>query len=66
MPENLKSLLKKALTEYPKNVLALCLALLGPADPDLASIVRAWPEISEQQRHRIFRIVQGESSGSEK
>jgi hypothetical protein len=44
-------------TQNQENVLAVCLALLEQKYPDLAGIVRAWPELPEALRAGIVAMV---------
>ena len=44
-------------TQNQENVLAVCLALLERENPDLAGVVRAWPELPDAVRARIVAMV---------
>jgi len=59
--QNPKSLPNKGLTETTENDLARCLALLSGQNPDLATVVRAWPDLPVGVRQQIKEII--ETSG---
>jgi hypothetical protein len=55
--ENANQLNNQALTEASENVLASCLALLTPKYPDLASVVKGWPDMPEHIKQTIKTLL---------
>jgi len=53
-------LLKEALTENPKNVLALCLALCERIEPDLQEVIEAWPDLTDGKKRQIKKLIEGQ------
>jgi hypothetical protein len=51
------------LQQTDESVLASCLALLFPKYPDLASIVKSWPDLPEQSKAGILAIAQYFTTG---
>ncbi len=54
----------KALTENSIPVLATSLDKLLQKDPDLASVIKAWPELPEHIKAAIKTLVQSHSKGT--
>ena len=46
------------LSESAESVFARCLALLDERRPDLAAVIRAWPDLAELVQAVILAIVQ--------
>jgi hypothetical protein len=55
---NSKAPVNKQLTQNEKPVLATCLANLVQIYPDLAELVKAWPELPEDTKKSIKALVQ--------
>jgi len=53
----------KRLTEKEKNDFAIYLANLLPKEPELCQIIEAWPDLPEQVKETINKLVEKHTAG---
>ena len=56
---------KSSTSEPADDHLASCLALLAEKSPDLAAVVKAWPDLPEAVRAGIVAMVKASNEGAE-
>jgi hypothetical protein len=58
LTQDSQALNDKQLTDSPKSDLASCLALLAQKYPDLALVVKAWPNLPDETKTAILALAQ--------